>query len=63
MKFIEGVKFETDDIVYDLVYGSVRIKPNELLVDLKDIMKVNSAIATLKLFITEAEKQEVVEYY
>ena len=59
MEFKDNAKIETDDFWYDILQRE-RIKPNIVLKDLKDIMRVNTAIATLQLFKMEAEKQGVL---
>jgi hypothetical protein len=60
MKFKEGSKIETGDFYYDLFYGGY-IKPEDILVNKDDIIKVNNAIRVLEEFESSATEQGIIE--
>jgi hypothetical protein len=62
MKFIKGIRVETDDFWYDLTDGGY-IKPEDILLDDDDIKKVKSALATLEEWKIEMESRGILQYH
>ncbi len=60
MKFKKKVKVETDDFYYDLFSGGY-INPKKLLIKSEDADKIIAAIAVIKEFESELQKQGILE--
>jgi hypothetical protein len=60
MKFKKGSEpIHSGDFWYDLTMGGY-IKPKKMLADKADVEKVEAAIATVRQFLSEAEKNGVL---
>jgi len=62
MKFIEGIRVETDDFWYDLTDGGY-IKPENILLSDEDIEKVKNALSVLTEWKREMESRGILQYH
>jgi hypothetical protein len=62
MKFIEGIRVETDDFWYDLTDGGY-IKPENILLDDEDIEKIKNAIHLLIEWKRQMGSRGILQYH
>ena len=60
MEFKKNAHVTTDDFFYDLFLGGY-IKPEEILVNEDDIVRVNDAINVIQEFYDDADEAEILE--
>lgn len=60
-RFKKRAKFSTDEVYYDLFDGG-DLRPEDILRDPEDALRVRAAVIVVRTFLEDAEEEGAIEY-